>query len=210
MSEKVKYPRTSHLPWSQGITDDDRMIESLDNFKGQRVIVTEKMDGENTTLYNDYIHARSIDGRNHYTRDWVKQFHGQIKSNIPEDFRICGENLYAKHSIHYKNLESYFMGFSVWNKENVCLSWDETIDYFKLLNITPVLILYDGIFDEKKIRALEKKLDFNSAEGYVVRIAEAFNYNEFNKKVGKFVRKNHVQTDEHWMYGKEIEKNLLT
>ena len=70
----VKYPRTMHLPWSLGLTNDDKKIACLDAFIGQRVIVTEKMDGENTSMYSDYIHARSLNGGNHLSRDWVKQF----------------------------------------------------------------------------------------------------------------------------------------
>jgi hypothetical protein len=137
MSDRIKYPRTPHLPWSPGITDDDKIIKSLDNFIGQRVIVTEKMDGENTSFSNDYIHARSLDSKHHHSRDWVKNFWSQFKNEIPEGFRVCGENLYAKHSIHYKNLPSYFMGFLVCN-EDECLSWKQSLYWFKKLNIVPV------------------------------------------------------------------------
>jgi len=50
---------------------DNRLI-------GREVVVTEKMDGENTTMYCDNIHARSIDGRHHPSRDWVKMTVGEI------------------------------------------------------------------------------------------------------------------------------------
>ena len=50
MSKYTKYPRTMHLPFSEGVTSDDKMIKSLDAFQNCRVIVTEKMDGENTTI----------------------------------------------------------------------------------------------------------------------------------------------------------------
>lgn len=36
------------------------------------VVITEKMDGENTTLYRDGLHARSLDSRHHPSRNWVK------------------------------------------------------------------------------------------------------------------------------------------
>lgn len=45
-------------------------------------------------------------------------------------------------------------------------------------------------------------------EGYAIRLDEGFYLNEFNKSVAKFVRKNHVQTDNHWME-QEIVKNKL-
>lgn len=208
-SEWVKYPRTHHLPWSQGMNDDDRIINSLDAFIGQRVIVTEKMDGENTSLYRNYTHARSVDGRSHSSRDWVKQFWSGISADIPEGWRICGENLFAKHSIHYTALNTYFMGFSLWNERNLCLSWDETLEWFSLMNITPVPVLFDGIFNEDIIKSLWNSSDWSSREGYVVRVADAIPYADFRYKFGKFVRKGHIQTIKHWMYGQPIERNLL-
>jgi hypothetical protein len=42
------------------------------------------------------------------------------------------------------------------------------------------------------------KFDITGKEGYVVRLASSFKFDDFNKSVAKFVRKNHVQTNEHW------------
>lgn len=208
-TNRVKYPRTHHVPWSLGINDDDRVIDSMDAFVGKRVIVTIKMDGESTSMYSDYIHARSIDGRSHPSRDWVKQFWSQISADIPMDWRICGENLYAAHSIRYRDLPSYFMGFSIWNEKNIRLSWDETMEWFRLLEIEPVPVLYDGIYDEKTIRALWKKEDWDTCEGYVIALAESFSYAEFKSKAAKFVRNGHVQTAKHWMNGQPVVPNTL-
>jgi len=208
-SDRVKYPRTHHLPWSGNINSDDRIIESLDHFRGKRVIVTQKMDGENTTLYPDYTHARSVDSANHPSRNWVKNFWGSIRFNIPEGWRICGENLYAKHSIFYTDLPTFFMGFSVWNERNICLSWDETLEWLELIGITPVPAMYDGIFDEKIIRNLWNDKDWDNSEGYVMRVADAIEYGEFRHKVAKFVRNGHIQTIKHWMHGQPIEPNKL-
>lgn len=103
----VKYPRTWHLPWSPGTTSDDRVLPSTDLFAGRRVVVTVKMDGENTTMYSDSMHARSLDSRNDETRHWVLNYHSQVAWQIPEGWRVCGENLFAKHSIAYRGLPSY-------------------------------------------------------------------------------------------------------
>jgi len=48
---RVKYPRTPHLPWSPGASSDDVRHLNIDHFKNKQVVVTEKMDGENTSLY---------------------------------------------------------------------------------------------------------------------------------------------------------------
>jgi hypothetical protein len=208
-SDIVKYPRTYHLPWSDNMHDDDRMMRSTASFLGKRVIVTEKMDGENTTMYQDFIHARSLDSASNPTRSWVKNFWATISHDIPSGWRICGENLWAKHSIKYEHLPSYFMGFSIWNDKNECLSWDETVEWFELLGITPVSVFYDGIYDEAAIRKLYTSEQWASSEGYVIRIAENFTYGRFRESVGKYVRKNHIQTVQHWLQDSQQERNVV-
>lgn len=200
----VKYPRTYHLPWSPGCTSDDKVLSSLAQFEGKNVVQTIKMDGENTTMYSNYIHARSLDGRHHDSRNWVKQFHAGLAQDIPEGWRVCGENLFARHSIGYENLPSYFLGFSIWNERNRCLPWAETLEWFELLGITPVETIYQGVWDPEAIKAAWQGR--TGQEGYVVRLADGFGYSEFRQSVAKFVRANHVQTDQHWMQG-TITKN---
>src|SRR3990172_4379518 len=103
---KIKYPRTFHLPWSLGAADDDKMhtltdIEEM--FGGKEVIITEKMDGENTSIYSTgECHARSLDSGPHSSRDYVRGKARQLAClGFPEGWRLVGENLYAKHSIAY-------------------------------------------------------------------------------------------------------------
>ena len=139
------------------------------------------------------------------SRNWIKNFWSTFKNEIPDNFRICCENLYAQHSINYEDLESYAYCFSIWNGD-LCLSWDETLEWFKLLNLKPVNVLYDDIFDEESIRKMWKNNP--SGEGYVIRLANEFLYDDFKSNVAKFVRKNHVQTEQHWMY-QELKVNKL-
>ena len=56
-----KYPRTPHLPWSPGLSSDDTRLGQARQFAGREVVVTEKLDGENTTLDRRGLHARSLD-----------------------------------------------------------------------------------------------------------------------------------------------------
>jgi len=199
---RYKYPRTYHLPHSEGCTSDDKKLSNYDNFIGKEIIITEKRDGENSTLYTDYTHARSLDSADHPSRHWLKNMWTNICYNIPKGWRICGENLYAKHSIYYENLETYFEVFSIWNEKNECLSWDETLEWCELLNLKHVPILWRGKFDEEFIKQF--KVDTELQEGYVIRIVDSFKYNDFEKSIAKYVRKDHVQTDNHWMNSKII------
>lgn len=202
----VKYPRTFHLPWSEGKTNDDRTLDNINNFLGKKVVVTEKMDGENTSIYKDYIHARSIDSDSHWTQSYVRQLQSKIGYNIPDGWRICGENLYAKHSISYNNLNDFFLMFSIWNDKNICLSWEETLEYADLLELNTVPVLYFDEFNESAIKKLYK--NNGQMEGYVVRLASSFGFQDFRNSVAKYVRKNHVGTSNHWRF-ERIEKNTL-
>lgn len=206
----VKYPRTHHLPHSPGMHDDDRMHESMKQWEGRQVVVTLKMDGENTTMYRDHVHARSVDSGSHPSRAWVKNFWASIAHEIPEDWRICGENLYAAHSIAYLSLPSYFLGFSVWNERNFCLPWDESLEIFRLLGIQQVPVLWEGEFSETVIREeLPRMLNYDHDEGFVLRTRDGFTSANFRRFVGKFVRPEHIKTTKHWMRGQAVVKNGL-
>lgn len=208
MSMYKKYPRTFHLPYSLGSTSDDKILTSTEHFENIDVVVTEKMDGENTSLYCDHYHARSIDSKHHESRNMVKSLWGSIKHEIPDGWRICGENLYARHSLEYNNLAAYFLVFSIWNNKNEALSWDDTVEWCDILGLSTVNVLYRGIYNEKIIKELWSPTKQNVMEGFVVRSADSFNYDEFYTNVAKFVRPNHVTTDEHWMHSEIIPNKL--
>jgi hypothetical protein len=195
-----KYPRTVHLPYSLGLSDDDVQNSTDEHFYGKEIIVTEKLDGENTTMYYNHIHARSLDSKNHVSRDWVKSYWASLKHNIPESFRICGENLFAKHSIYYDNLETYFYVFGIYDGD-VCLSWEDTKEYCSLLGMKHVPELYSGVYDEEVIRKCFTGKSFlgGEQEGFVVRLKDSFKIEDFSTCCNKFVREHHVTTDTHWM-----------
>jgi len=198
MANRVKYPRTMHLPWSPGATSDDKMLKSVECFNGKNIVITEKMDGENTTLYSDGLHARSTSNSPHPSRNWLKNFHASIKSQIPENVRICGENMFAMHSLHYDNLESYFLAFSAWISD-ACVSWRDTKIMLTTLGISHVPEIYVGKFDVGIVKEIESEMNFQQSEGYVIRNADYFTFDTFSYNVAKFVRASHVQTDDHWM-----------
>ncbi|WP_406496615.1 AAA family ATPase [Streptomyces sp. NBC_00846] len=205
---RTHYPRTAHLPWSPGATSDDVRIGDLSALTGREVVVTEKLDGENTTLYADGLHARSLDSAHHPSRGWVKALQGRIATRIPAGRRVCGENMFARHSIPYDRLEGYFYGFSVWDGER-CLDWDRTVVFLRGLGIPAAPVLWRGVFDaraEKALRAL--KPDTGRQEGYVVRPVDGFGAPEFGRVVAKWVRPGHVRTGTHWMHAAVVENGL--
>lgn len=206
----VKYPRTYHHPLSDHKTEDDKVnLNIATHLKDGDIVITIKMDGENFSGYPEYCHARSLNSGNHESRNWAKTFHFQnIAYNLPEGMRYCAENLYAKHAIHYTELDSYLLGFQIWDK-NTCLSWDDTKEWFELLNLPSVKEIYRGPYDENVILSLFKEVVKDGHEGIVIRTVNSFGYNEFKNKVSKLVRANHIADgSNHWRF-KKIIPNLL-
>ncbi|MFD3457476.1 RNA ligase family protein [Streptomyces sp. NPDC058691] len=202
---RTHYPRTPHLPWSPGAASDDVRARDLDGLRGREVVVTEKLDGENTTLYTDGLHARSPDSAHHPSRAWVKALQGRIGSAIPAGRRVCGENLFARHSLSYDALDSWFYGFSVWDGDH-CLDWDVTTGFLRRVGVPVPPVLWRGTFDERALRAL--RVDTTRQEGWVVRTTEGFGREEFGRRVAKWVRPDHVRTDTHWMHAAVVENGL--
>lgn len=229
MTTKVKYPRTMNVPWSGSDSSDDVWWSDCKPFEGQQVVVTEKLDGENTTIYPDgSVHARSLDTIHHNSRSWVKKQAATFAHDIPAGFRVCGENLFAWHSIFYTELPTYFFVFGIYNDQNLCLGWNETEELCQLLGLQTVPVIYRGEWDEKYIRELWKGVGsfptFASeveypkypqnffpceAEGYVIRKEIGFSHCDFRNNCAKFVRENHVTTPTNWL-SRAVIPNLLS
>ena len=84
------------------------------------------------------------------------------------------------------------------------------------LGLPTVPVLFRGIVgSEAELEALTVELTgepsaFGGArEGVVVRRAGEFPDAEFSRSLGKWVRKDHVQTDEHWMHQAIRAQRLL-
>ena len=87
---KIKYPKTMHLPWSRGYTDDDKILRNTDHFTGQEVVITEKMDGRTprctpVSFMRDRWTARII------LPSLCEDVAWGIKYLIPEGYRLCGK-----------------------------------------------------------------------------------------------------------------------
>lgn len=209
----VKIKKITKLP--NKTTCYDITVKNNANFFANKILVHNC-----TSVYHDHTHARSLDSVYHPSRAWLKNFVSRFQWEIPANMRICGENVYAFHSIFYADLTSYFQVFSIWI-DNTCLNWDETLEYCALWNLETVPVIYRGIWNEKLIKDIweEKKNSYETysdssmsekvvSEGYVVRLADSFEYDNFSNCLAKYVRANHIQTDEYWMF-KKMHRNLL-
>lgn len=213
-----KYPRTLHLPWSPGATSDDKVMKDIRALLDCPIVITEKLDGSNMAWTKRDIFARSHAGAPaHPSFDQAKAAHAQLSYRLPSGFTFFGEWCYAVHSIEYNSLPSYFFVFGIRDDvHNYWLSWDEVVDSCEGHGLCTVPVLENHIYakDENALRiiterhALLPSVYGPQREGVVARNADGFYDSHFPLTVGKWVRKGHVQTDDHWAH-QQIKKQTL-
>ncbi len=201
-----KYPSTPHWPWSKTVHRDDSYHSYALHFLNKPVIITEKIDGGNTCLWNGDVYARSTSAPSH--AGWmamVRKHFGWKTVQIPNT-ALYGEDIYGVHSIEYDPVieEETFYLFAV-RKDDTFLSWFEIVNFSMYIDCKTVPLLFDGKFDtEQEItdfmsNAIEQpSILGGSREGLVMRVKDEFQASTFDLNVCKYVRPNHVQTDEHW------------
>ena len=202
----TKYNRTYHLPFSPEVHSDDKVISTLEHLLNVEVIITEKLDGGNACIYTKKVFARShSEEASHPSFSMIKQMLPMVDiHNKYFDYFIFGENMQGIHSIEYSNLTSPFYIFNI-KKGNKWLSWEEVEKIASELKIPTVPVIYKGIFKTEKDlkKFLDREINKPSSlggdrEGFVIRVAKAFEDKDFTKKIAKYVRKGHIQTDKHW------------
>lgn len=200
-----KYNRTYHLPWSPGATSDDKISQDVSSLIGVDIVITEKLDGSNSSITNKGVYARShVDfSKNPWDKEIWDIWH-RIKGDLSEGVFLFGENMAGIHSIEYTNLTSYFYLFGV-RDNNIWVPWESVEEYAFLLDLPTAPVLFKGIVSsEKELKDLTESLVKNPSklggtiEGIVVRNAGMFHNDDFAENVMKWVRPNHVQTDVHW------------
>lgn len=213
----LKYPRTYHVPWSLGATSDDKIAKSINQLIGQPIVITEKIDGSNSSLEKEGCFARTHSGPpTHSSFDNLKSLHANIKYKIPDNVQLFGENVFAVHSIEYNELPGYFLLFNVRDLNSMMWSsWEEVELWAQEIEVSTVPVLFKGVVSsEKELQKLTESFMIQPSqcggiiEGIVVRLSESFHNDNFSNCVAKMVRQNHVTTDTHWAH-KEVVKNKL-
>ncbi len=201
----LKYPETDHLPFSQQKHKDDKEHRDPFWFVGKEIVITEKLDGGTCLLFGGKVFARSITEETRCRSfDYIKSNH-LYKTLGRSNLYIYGENLYAKHSIGYDKLTDFFFVFSILDNENLFIEWDNVVNWCRRLCFKSVPVLFRGAFNQiSKIKdwmenEIKKPSIFGEErEGFVIRVTGSFPYNKHSLNTAKFVRANHIQTNEHW------------
>lgn len=216
MAVSEKYGRTFHFPFSPGTTSDDRIQHDYWQYITgiEQLIHTEKLDGENNCLSRYGVFARSHAAPT--TSPWTESLrrYWQLIKNDLGNLEIFLENLYAVHSIAYRNLDHHFYVFAV-RDNNQWLSWEETCFYAGMLDLPVVPLIkcqhtpaVKATFEQEILDIVSGQGAFDALdaatglpatmEGIVTRNANGFPVTAFSQNVFKYVRKGHVKTDEHW------------
>jgi len=204
-----KYPRTFHWPDSQTVHADDKTHDDPEFFVGKRVVITEKLDGGNTCLFRGKAYARST--TQEAGAGWfamAKKHHAWKTTNI-DRYAYFGEDLYGVHSIEYDALNEgeTFRLFAVLDMEtNTFLSWSDVVVHSIEHNFLTVPVIHPGgvFFSTQEITEwFEVAMKYGSElgktiEGFVMRLEGSIAFDQFGTEACKYVRANHVQTDEHW------------
>jgi hypothetical protein len=129
MSEFFPFPRTPHLAGSAVVDDDQVMDENalrslLDN-GDLSVVVQEKMDGTNVSLYFEDEWCPVLQKRSGIItsgekpqydvfRDWVYERMDELYAVLGRrQYVLFGEWLWCQHAVHYDQLPSYFLAFDL-------------------------------------------------------------------------------------------------
>lgn len=202
-----KYPSSPHWIHSPEIHRDDSTHKNPETFLNVEVSITEKLDGGNTCLKSGEAYARSTGQP--ATQGWfamVKKHQAWKTLDVDPAISIYGEDLYGIHSITYdamKEDETYRV-FNIRNGD-VWMSLDDRIAFATSLGFLTVPLLFRGTF--RSIKEITQWFDYHITEpsalgpvreGFVMQVTDQFHTDDFSNMVSKYVRKGHVQTDEHW------------
>lgn len=155
--DQFSYPEIYHFPWSKRNNQGDLGIEtfsrygvipSIQQFEGLQIVVTEKYSDKCLSLHQN-LSSQLLENK------WDKRF-----SKLPQEYKIIGRNLKKGNILFIE----WFEVISIFDENNVCLSWEEIEFYCKLLNFRMIQVIWKGIWDLDFIKNLN-----NKQEGYILR-----------------------------------------
>ena len=164
----VKYPRTPHLFGSKGTDDDKHMSEeeSIAFIADKSLIVEEKIDGTNVGIHFSSAGQMVLQCRGHLItqgthpqydlfKQWTAVKRGVIEERLEDRFILFGEWVYARPSVHYRQLPHYFFEFDIYDKdEEVFLRLEQRLALLEGTGIETVPVLHQGTIDKENLQEL--------------------------------------------------------
>ncbi len=172
----IKYPRTPHLFGSRG-TDDDKHLgerESAAFIADPSLIIEEKIDGTNVGIHFTSSGELVLQCRGHLItegmhpqydlfKQWAMVKRNDLEACLEDRYILFGEWVYARHSIHYRQLSHYFFEFDIYDKQDGWfLSLQRRFDLLEGTQIQTVPIVHQGKISQKELVALIGPSRFDS------------------------------------------------
>lgn len=224
--EFVKYPRTPHLFGSKGTDDDKHLSEAESNqfIADKSLIVEEKIDGTNVGIHFTSDGKMVLQCRGHLItqgmhpqydlfKQWTAVKRGIIEERLEDRFILFGEWIYARHSVHYRQLPHYFFEFDIYDKDQeTFLSLEQRMALLNGTGIETVPVLRRGAMSKEELEELIGPSLFDSQfenpgsgridnlmEGLYLRVEAAGSVSGRAKFVRpEFVEK--VKQSTHWQH----------
>lgn len=159
-----KYPRTPHIEGSRiQLGDEDLSQIPFADLAGRHAVIEEKVDGANSAISFDEDGQLLLQSRGHYLtggyrerhfnfmKQWAQIHATEFYDMLGSRYIMYGEWMYAKHSIFYDALPSYFMEFDILDREtgrflDTHLRHEMTAN----MPISSVPVLAEGTFERKE------------------------------------------------------------
>lgn len=218
----LKFPHTPHLAWlAAGQPRGDKVLSSdaAAQFLDGDVVVEEKVDGTNVgfSVLNGSVVAQS---RGEYVRrpahaqfsplwPWLALRQAVMKGALDKSLILFGEWCYAVHSVRYKALPDWFIGFDVYDRRSRRFwSAARRNELLQRTGISPVPELARGHFQVQDLTQLLSRQSSRFGgpiEGLYLR-QESHGWLDDRAKL---VRAEFVQSiGEHWS-SRPLERNHL-
>ncbi|GGK99331.1 RNA ligase family protein [Mangrovihabitans endophyticus] len=194
----MRHPRAPHLPDSPGAGPDAAVQRDLSWLDGE-LVVTEKLDGHALIFTRDALVVPDEGGD---LRPWdlpAKALWAMTAHRVPDDWRVCGASMWARHGIAYTDLPGAFIVFDIWDETDTLLGWDDTVDWARRLELPVVPVLYRGGSISEARRAWARTRDGRCSEGFILRSAGRVSAADFEHRVVQWVRAGHVPAGDRRM-----------
>lgn len=164
----IKYPRTPHVFGSKGTDDDKHLGEAESNrfISTASLIVEEKLDGTNVGIHFTEAGTMALQCRGHLItegmhpqydlfKQWATVKRPLLEERLGDRYILFGEWLYARHSVHYRQLPHYFFEFDIYDKQaGAFLSLERRMEILQDTGIQTVPVLSTGAVSRKQLLAL--------------------------------------------------------